>query len=80
MAHVAPNLISNITIEATNVIEEILEDAVRPIVSTKFGPESAAFLHMLTRIVPDIPVVWVDTGYNTRSTLQFAGTCRNCCR
>lgn len=57
---------------ALDVIEENLSGALRPIVTTKFGPESAVLLHMLTRIQPDIPVVWVDTGYNTRSTLLFA--------
>ena len=46
----------------------------RPFVSTKFGPESAVLLHLLVQEAPDIPVVWIDTGYNTRATLRYADT------
>lgn len=49
-----------------------LETARRPVASTKFSHDSAVFLHMLTSVLPDIPVIWVDTGYNTRDTLKFA--------
>ena len=55
-----------------NLIPLMLQGAERPITSTKFGPESAVLLHMLTRVKPDIPVIWVDTGYNTRATQLFA--------
>ena len=54
------------------LIKASLETAQRPVTTTKFGPESAVLLHTLTQIMPDIPVIWVDTGYNTRATLQFA--------
>ena len=33
------------------------------IMTTSFGTHSAIMLHLVTRIVPDIPVVFVDTGY-----------------
>ena len=49
-----------------------LMNSSTPIVSTKFSPHSAAFLHLIYSIQPDIPVVWVDTGYNTRGTIKFA--------
>ncbi|MEM7209751.1 MAG: phosphoadenosine phosphosulfate reductase family protein [Pseudomonadota bacterium] len=58
------------------LITQTLERAERPIVTTKFGPESAVLLHMLTQVAPDIPVVWVDTGHNTRSTHAFAAHLR----
>ena len=48
----------------------------RPFTSTSFGRYSAVLLHLLTQRRPDIPVVWVDTGYNTRTTLKFADTLR----
>lgn len=55
---------------------EIIEWAVgqnrRTIVTTSFGPFSAVMLHLATRVQPDIPVVWVDTGYNTRETYLYA--------
>lgn len=40
--------------------------------STSFGIQSAVMLHLVTRVVPDIPVVWVDTGYLPVETYLFA--------
>lgn len=42
------------------------------VMSTSFGIQSAVMLHLVTRVVPDIPVVWVDTGYLPPETYQFA--------
>jgi phosphoadenosine phosphosulfate reductase len=44
------------------------------IVSSSFGIQAAVSLHLITRIVPDIPVVLVDTGYLFPETYGFAGT------
>jgi len=33
------------------------------VLSSSFGTQSAVLLHMVTRILPDIPVILVDTGY-----------------
>lgn len=44
----------------------------RAVVSTSFGPFAAVTLHMATRIKPDIPVIWADTGYGTAETYRFA--------
>jgi phosphoadenosine phosphosulfate reductase len=35
----------------------------RHVLSSSFGTQSAVLLHMMTRILPDIPVILVDTGY-----------------
>jgi phosphoadenosine phosphosulfate reductase len=40
--------------------------------STSFGIQSAVLLHMCSSIRPDIPVVWVDTGYLFPETYRFA--------
>ena len=48
----------------------------RPAASAKFGPDSAVFLHLVTRRVPDIPVIRVETGYDTRETLRFVEALR----
>ncbi|MCU0567605.1 MAG: phosphoadenosine phosphosulfate reductase [Oculatellaceae cyanobacterium Prado106] len=40
--------------------------------STSFGIHSAVMLHMVTVVVPDIPVIWVDTGYLPSKTYIFA--------
>ena len=42
------------------------------VVSTSFGIQSTVMLHLATRAVPDIPVVWVDTGYLPPETYGFA--------
>ncbi len=42
------------------------------IMSTSFGIQSAVMLHLVTQVVPKIPVVWVDTGYLPVETYQFA--------
>lgn len=44
----------------------------RAVVSTSFGPFAAVTLHMATRLKPDIPVIWADTGYGTAETYRFA--------
>ncbi|MCU0534977.1 MAG: phosphoadenosine phosphosulfate reductase [Hydrococcus sp. Prado102] len=42
------------------------------VMSTSFGIQAAVMLHLATQIVPDIPVIWVDTGYLPAETYQFA--------
>ncbi|MEM9119404.1 MAG: phosphoadenylyl-sulfate reductase [Cyanobacteria bacterium P01_F01_bin.56] len=42
------------------------------IMSTSFGIQSAVMLHLVTQVVPKIPVVWVDTGYLPVETYLFA--------
>ncbi len=54
---------------------EVIEWAVaqakgRAIVSTNFRPYEAVVLHAATRVQPDIPVLWVDHGYNHAEQLR----------
>lgn len=66
-------------IQATDpheIIRQALAQARAPILSTNFRPLAAALLHMVTRVKPDIPVIWVDSGYNTPATYAFAETLR----
>jgi phosphoadenosine phosphosulfate reductase len=44
----------------------------RAIVSTNFRPYEAVILHLATQVQPDIPVLWVDHGYNRPATYQHA--------
>ena len=44
----------------------------RAIVSTNFRPYEAVVLHLATQVQPDIPVLWVDHGYNRPATYQHA--------
>ena len=42
------------------------------IMTTSFGAQSAVMLHLVTSILPDIPVVFIDTGYLFPETYRFA--------
>jgi phosphoadenosine phosphosulfate reductase len=44
----------------------------RAVVSTNFRPYEAAILHLCTQVQPDIPVLWVDHGYNRPATYRHA--------
>jgi phosphoadenosine phosphosulfate reductase len=48
----------------------------RAIVSTNFRPYEAAILHVATQVQPDIPVLWVDHGYNRPATYLHAEALR----
>lgn len=41
-------------------------------VSTSFGIQSSVTLHLATQVNPDIPVIWIDTGYLHEETYQYA--------
>ncbi len=56
---------------------EVIEWAIgraegRAIVSTNFRPYEAVILHLVTQVQPDIPVLWVDHGYNREATYRHA--------
>jgi phosphoadenosine phosphosulfate reductase len=42
------------------------------VLTTSFGIQSAVMLHLVTQIVPQIPVVFLDTGYLFPETYRFA--------
>jgi phosphoadenosine phosphosulfate reductase len=44
----------------------------RAIVSTNFRPYEAVILHLCTQVQPDMPVLWVDHGYNRPATYKHA--------
>jgi len=44
----------------------------KAICTTNFRPFEAVILHMVTSVMPDIPVVWMDNGYNTKATYECA--------
>lgn len=41
------------------------------VLSSSFGMQAAVMLHLVTRIMPDIPVIFIDTGYHFAETYQF---------
>ena len=56
-------------------IEEIIGWAAKEFgpdlaMSTSFGVESAVLLHLVTQIKPDIPVLFTNTGFHFKQTLD----------
>ena len=50
----------------------IQQSSGRALVSTNFRPYEAVILHLATQVQPDIPVLWVDHGYNRPATYRHA--------
>ncbi|QJE98647.1 phosphoadenylyl-sulfate reductase [Luteolibacter luteus] len=44
----------------------------RLIASTSFGLQAAVMLDLISRYAPEIPVVWIDTGFNFPETYRYA--------
>jgi phosphoadenosine phosphosulfate reductase len=42
------------------------------VMTTSFGIQSAVMLHLVTRVVPQVPVIFIDTGYLFPETYRFA--------
>lgn len=57
---------------AKEAIRTALAGSCNPVLTTKFTEDSAVLLHLVSQAHPDIPVIWVDTGYNTRATLAYS--------
>ena len=66
--------------EASTVLEGKPADRVlawaaavvpRFVITSSFGAESAVLLHLLSKVAPQVPVLFLDTGYHFTQTLQF---------
>lgn len=79
----AGNMMPQVDIEQANQTlvgaesEEIVQWAAETfpeglIMTTSFGIQSAVMLHLVTSVVPEIPVIWIDTGYLPEATYKFA--------
>ncbi|MDA8596516.1 phosphoadenosine phosphosulfate reductase family protein [Flavobacteriaceae bacterium] len=53
-------------------IKWALSHAKRPIITTNFRPYEAAIIHLVAGARKEIPVIWCDSGYNTRETYLHA--------
>ena len=54
------------------IIQKAFELNKEAVVTTNFRPYEAAILHAVNAVIPNIPVVWCDTGYNTPQTYKHA--------
>jgi phosphoadenosine phosphosulfate reductase len=64
------NLLRNKTPE--EIIQWSLGLGRRVFASTSFSPNSAGLLHIIKQIAPELPVVWVDSGYHLADTYRAA--------
>ena len=59
--------------DALSIVRWALDVFGRHLVMTSsFGAQSAVMLHLCTQVAPDIPVIFVDTGYLFPETYKFA--------
>ena len=56
----------------SEIIKWALERSKNPILTTNFRPYEAAIIHLCIEVMPDIKVVWCDSGYNTKATYVYA--------
>lgn len=56
----------------SEIIKKSIELNSEAVVTTNFRPYEAAILHAVNVVIPNIPVVWCDTGYNTPQTYKHA--------
>jgi len=54
------------------IVAWAIQQGQRPVVTTNFRPYEVAILHAVSEVVPNIPVIWCDTGYNTPDTYKHA--------
>ena len=57
-----------------SIVKWAFSQADKPIVTTNFRPYEAALIHVCVRVLPTIPVIWCDSGYNTDATYKHAET------
>ncbi|ANH60635.1 phosphoadenosine phosphosulfate reductase domain-containing protein [Dokdonia donghaensis] len=54
------------------VISYAIAQASKAIITTNFRPYEGVLLHAVTQVAPQLPVVWCDSGYNTKATYTHA--------
>ena len=54
----------------SEIMKFTIEHAQNPVIFTNFRPLAVAFLHLVTQPKKDIPVIWVDHGFNTPETYR----------
>ena len=54
------------------IVRWAVAQAGRAVVSTNFRPYEAVILHLCVQVQPEMPVLWVDHGYNRPATYKHA--------
>ena len=56
---------------ATEILRWAVDTVPRFAVSSSFGADSAVLLHLLAQVDPDVPVLFIDTGFHFPETLAY---------
>jgi len=59
------------TKDVAGLIAETLADAAAPCITSSFQAEDVAVLHMVLQLQPQIPVIFLETGYHFPETLAY---------
>ena len=54
------------------ILAWVKANAKNPLLTVNFRPKSAVLIHAVVKVIPEIPVLWVDSGYNTSYTYRHA--------
>ncbi len=57
---------------AQDIVRWAVDQGRPTIATTSMGRFAAVMLHLVSRVAPDLPTIWVDTGYNLRDTYIVA--------
>jgi len=57
--------------DPAEIVAWALDVAERPTVASSFQIESTVVIHLATRVRPDVPVLFLETGFHFRETLEF---------
>lgn len=57
--------------EPAEIVAWALDVAERPAVASSFQVESTVVIHLASRILPDVPVLFLETGFHFRETLEL---------
>lgn len=52
-------------------ITQVFNSFEKVLVTSSFGTSSAVLLHMVSRIRPDCPIYFIDTGYHFKETMRY---------
>ena len=54
------------------IVEWAFAETKNPILTTNFRPYEVAILHLCSKLMPKLKIVWCDSGYNTKATYLYA--------
>ena len=54
------------------IVRWALAQNLQVVTSTSFGTQSAAMLHLVSKLGPSLPIIWIDSGFAPANTREFS--------